>query len=190
MVESGGGSACTNYGFCVCFHVGSHNEQASTDRRVETTTADLRRLNEVVRHGDKQQKLNVKKLTETFQAIVGDYAKCQKVSTSMYSTDNISIQTISIHQIHPQEIAIKQRMHVLQTVPQTTDDANTGDSYQNGQLQQQQQKQLRQNLELERSLLLEREERMVGIQNSVVDINAIMQQLSTMTAGQQDNIGK
>lgn len=93
---------------------------------------------------------------------------------------------------YSQEIAVKQRMHVLTTASGSDDSANgsNGDSYQNGNHQQQLVQQQRQNLEFERSLLLEREERMTGIQSSVLDINAIMQQLGTMAQVQGSNIGK
>lgn len=55
------------------------NEQDSMNRKITTTTTDLKRLTDVVRHGDKQQKLNVNRLRSEFMSIVAGYDKCQKV---------------------------------------------------------------------------------------------------------------
>lgn len=130
------------------------------------------RLDDVVRTGDKQQKLNVSRLTSEFSAIVAAYSRCHK------------------------ETAAKQRTHVLQQHSSDDDAAalqsGGGDSSTGYQQQQQlqHQQQIRASLEFERSVLLDREQRVAGIQRNVVDINAIMQQLGTMTQLQASNIGE
>lgn len=99
-----------------------------------------------------------------------------------------------------QELTAKQRINVLPPAddqqPPTDGDDGTADGTAGGEGGYQQQasvekhqQQLRQSLEFERGLLLEREERMSNIQSSVLDINAIMQQLGSMTEQQGTNIG-
>lgn len=57
-----------------------HQIQAATNEKVLATKKDLQRLTVVVRHGDKQQKLQVERLTSDFQKIVEIYSACQQVS--------------------------------------------------------------------------------------------------------------
>lgn len=56
-----------------------HQIQMSTNEKVLTTKKDLQRLTVVVRHGDKQQKLQVERLTSDFQKVVEIYSACQQV---------------------------------------------------------------------------------------------------------------
>lgn len=70
------------------------NEQASTERKIQSTTADLKRLNDVVRHGDKQQKLNVKRLTSEFSSIVEGYSKCQKVCVLIFQNGIVDMNMV------------------------------------------------------------------------------------------------
>lgn len=53
--------------------------QASSNAKIETTKEDLKRLTAVVRHGEKQQKLQVEKLTSDFCKIVEMYSTSQQV---------------------------------------------------------------------------------------------------------------
>lgn len=62
--------------------------QASTNSKIETTKEDLKRLTVVVRHGDKQQKLQVEKLTSDFCKIVETYSASQQVSKYNCSLTN------------------------------------------------------------------------------------------------------
>lgn len=97
-----------------------------------------------------------------------------------------------------QELAAKQRVNVLLPADEQQQQLADGDGdnvaggeggYQQQASAERSQQQLRQSLEFERGLLLEREERMSNIQSSVLDINAIMQQLGSMTEQQGTNIG-
>lgn len=58
-----------------------HQIQTATNEKVLATKKDLQRLTVVVRHGDKQQKLQVERLTSDFQKIVEIYSACQQVSS-------------------------------------------------------------------------------------------------------------
>lgn len=57
-----------------------HQIQTSANEKVLATKKDLQRLTVVVRHGDKQQKLQVERLTSDFQKVVEIYSACQQVS--------------------------------------------------------------------------------------------------------------
>lgn len=56
-----------------------HQIQTTTNIKIQTTSKDLQRLTVVVRHGDKQQRLQVEKLTSDFRNVVEYYSKSQKV---------------------------------------------------------------------------------------------------------------
>ena len=53
--------------------------QEKTNQNIELTSKQLQRLTVVVRHGDKQQKLHVEKLTSDFKKIVQMYSTSQQV---------------------------------------------------------------------------------------------------------------
>lgn len=57
-----------------------HQIQSSANTKIVSTKKDLQKLNAVVRHGDKQQKLLVERLRSDFQKVVGIYSTCQQVS--------------------------------------------------------------------------------------------------------------
>lgn len=61
----------------------SHDLQAGTNQRIATTSKDLQRLTVVVRRGDKQQKLQVEKLTSDFTHVVQMYSKSQQVTQDL-----------------------------------------------------------------------------------------------------------
>lgn len=63
------------------FFLFRHQIQTATNEKVLATKKDLQRLTVVVRHGDKQQKLQVERLTSDFQKIVEIYSACQQVSS-------------------------------------------------------------------------------------------------------------
>lgn len=56
-----------------------HLIQSSANMKIVSTNKDLQRLTVVVRHGDKQQKLQVEKLTSDFRKIVEIYSATQQV---------------------------------------------------------------------------------------------------------------
>lgn len=62
------------------FFLNRHQIQSTTNAKIQTTSKDLQRLTVVVRHGDKQQRLQVEKLTSDFRNVVEFYSKSQKVT--------------------------------------------------------------------------------------------------------------
>lgn len=84
-----------------------HQIQTTTNIKIQTTSKDLQRLTVVVRHGDKQQRLQVEKLTSDFRNVVEYYSKSQKVcnSPSKNWTNNNVLQPfgwLSIVSVCPQ----------------------------------------------------------------------------------------
>ncbi|XP_053680709.1 syntaxin-12 [Anopheles nili] len=146
--------------------------QTGTNQRIATTTKDLQRLTVVVRGGDKQQKLQVEKLTSDFKQVVQFYSKSQ------------------------QSIAAKMKQVFLVNASQVDDLMSSssigGDSSILGTAEQQQQlqkqKQLQQSLQFEQDMLLEREQRFQEIEANVLDVNHIMRELSNITTQQSEVI--
>lgn len=60
-----------------------HDIQTTANTKILITKKDLQKLTDVVRHGDKQQKLQVEKLTSQFKEIVEMYSELQKVCYSI-----------------------------------------------------------------------------------------------------------
>lgn len=138
-----------------------HEIQTGTNQRISTTSKDLQRLTVVVRRGDKQQKLQVEKLTSDFTHVVQMYHKSQQI------------------------IAAKMKQVLLVNASQQ-DDLNAssfGDGSNNSQdqLLQRQQQQIQQSLQFEQDMLLERESRFRAIEADVLDVNQIMKELSSLT---------
>ncbi|XP_041783458.1 syntaxin-12 [Anopheles merus] len=140
--------------------------QTGTNQRIGTTTKDLQRLTVVVRGGDKQQKLQVEKLTSDFKQVVEFYSKSQ------------------------QSIAAKMKQVFLVNASQADDLANDagipGTAEQQQELQRQ--RQLQQSLQFEQDMLLEREQRFREIEANVLDVNHIMKELSNITSQQSEVI--
>uniref|UniRef100_A0A2M4BVT0 Putative snare protein pep12/vam3/syntaxin 7/syntaxin 17 n=1 Tax=Anopheles marajoara TaxID=58244 RepID=A0A2M4BVT0_9DIPT len=146
-----------------------NDNQSGTNQRITMTTRDLQRLTTVVRGGDKQQKLQVEKLTSDFKNMVQAYSKSQ------------------------QSIAAKMKQVLLVNASQADDqasgagDGGMGDSS-SELLQQQQQMQIQQSLQFEQQMLLEREQRVREIEANVLDVNHIMRELSNLTNQQGEVI--
>uniref|UniRef100_A0A182JVR5 t-SNARE coiled-coil homology domain-containing protein n=1 Tax=Anopheles christyi TaxID=43041 RepID=A0A182JVR5_9DIPT len=140
--------------------------QTGTNQRIGTTTKDLQRLTVVVRGGDKQQKLQVEKLTSDFKQVVEFYSKSQ------------------------QSIAAKMKQVFLVNASQADDLANDAGIPGTGEQQQelQKQRQLQQSLQFEQDMLLEREQRFREIEANVLDVNHIMKELSNITNQQSEVI--
>lgn len=147
-----------------------HDMQAGTNQRIATTSKDLQRLTVVVRRGDKQQKLQVEKLTSDFTHVVQMYSKSQQV------------------------IAAKMKQVFLVNASQQDDlnrDSFSGDGgtgNQQDQLLARQQQAVAQSLQFEQDMLLEREQRFRQIEADVLDVNQIMKELSSITNQQAEVI--
>lgn len=57
-----------------------HVSQQSTNQIIAVTKKDIQRLTMIVRKGDKQQKLQVEKLTDEFKDALAKYSSFQKVT--------------------------------------------------------------------------------------------------------------
>lgn len=145
-----------------------HDIQTGTNQRISTTSKDLQRLTVVVRRGDKQQKLQVEKLTSDFTHVVQMYSKSQQV------------------------IAAKMKQILLVNASQQ-DDMNRdmigfGDGGSQQQEQHLRQQQIQRDLRFEQDMLLEREQRVRQIEADVLDVRQIMQELSSITNQQSEVI--
>uniref|UniRef100_A0A182JG91 t-SNARE coiled-coil homology domain-containing protein n=1 Tax=Anopheles atroparvus TaxID=41427 RepID=A0A182JG91_ANOAO len=143
--------------------------QSGTNQRIATTTKDLQRLTVVVRGGDKQQKLQVEKLTSDFKQVVQFYSKSQ------------------------QSIAAKMKQVFLVNASQQDDLAQAssavgGEINVSSEQQLQRQKQIQQSLQFEQEMLIEREQRFREIEANVLDVNYIMKELSSITTQQSEVI--
>ncbi|XP_065078020.1 syntaxin-7 [Ochlerotatus camptorhynchus] len=152
-----------------------HDIQTGTNQRISTTSKDLQRLTVVVRRGDKQQKLQVEKLTSDFTHVVQMYSKSQQV------------------------IAAKMKQVLLVNASQQDDmhrdmigfgdgSSATGGSQQQQQEQHLRQQQIQRDLQFEQDMLLEREQRVRQIEADVLDVRQIMQELSSITNQQSEVI--
>lgn len=146
-----------------------HDIQSGTNQRIATTSKDLQRLTVVVRRGDKQQKLQVEKLTSDFTHVVQMYSKSQQV------------------------IAAKMKQVLVVNASQQDDInqdlmgfADAGQQQQ--QDQQQRQLQVQRDLQFEQDMMLEREQQMRQIEADVLDVNQIMKELSSITHQQSEVI--
>lgn len=140
--------------------------QTGTNQRIATTTKDLQRLTVVVRGGDKQQKLQVEKLTSDFKQVVQFYSKSQ------------------------QSIATKMKQVFLVNASQLDDQLSSagGEVNVSAEQQLQRQKQLQQSMQFEQDMLLQREQRFREIEANVLDVNYIMSELSSLVTQQSEVI--
>ncbi|XP_059622461.1 syntaxin-12 [Phlebotomus argentipes] len=138
-----------------------HQVQMSTNQKITATSKDLQRLAAIVRGGDKQQKLQVEKLTSDFKIVVEKYSSSQ------------------------QAIATRMKASLLLNASQHDDlEASAQETQQLMQAQRTQQQQL----QLEQDLVLERESRMRQIEADVLDVNQIMRDLNVMVSQQGETI--
>lgn len=141
-----------------------HHIQAQTNQKIQTTSKDLSRLTTVVQRGDKQQKLQLEKLTSEFQTIVNKYSEIQQQIAKM----------------------MKQLVMIAATQQQDEDTTYTNEKDREELLQRQLQLQ---NGLFENDLLQDRETKIREIEADVLDVNAIMRELSTLVNQQGEQIG-
>jgi len=68
--------------FSFLSHLSRHVTQLSTNQVVTQTSKDIARLTVLMRRGDKQQKLQIEKLTTDFKDALQRYSDMQKVYIS------------------------------------------------------------------------------------------------------------
>ncbi|XP_053956665.1 syntaxin-12 [Anastrepha ludens] len=136
-----------------------HNIHAEANTRIEATSRDLQRLTSVVGRGDKQQKLQLEKLTNDFKNVVEKYSSVQKRITAAMRQ---SIEQLGRQQ---DEQAEADRAEFLQ-----------------------QQAQITAGLQFEQDMLMDRDRQLRQIEADVLDVNAIMRQVYDIVQTQGDQV--
>ncbi|XP_014099121.1 syntaxin-12 [Bactrocera oleae] len=136
-----------------------HNIHAEANTRIDTISRDIQRLTAVVRRGDKQQKLQLEKLTNDFRNVVEKYSSVQKRITAAMRQ--------SIEQLGQQqdEQAEAERAGFLQ-----------------------QQEQITAGLQFEQDMLVDRERQLRQIEADVLDVNAIMRRVYNIVQTQGEQV--
>lgn len=142
-----------------------HNIQAQSNQKIQTTSKDLSKLTAVVKRGDKQQKLLLEKLTSEFQTIVNKYSEIQQQIAKL----------------------MKQLVLIAATQQQDEDSAFSNEKDREELLQRQ--LQMQNGLQFENDLLQDRETKIREIEADVLDVNAIMRELSILVNEQGEQIG-
>lgn len=141
-----------------------HNIQTQTNQKIQTTSSLFSSLATAVQRGDKQQKLQLEKLTSEFQTIVSKYSEIQ------------------------QQIVKTMKQLVLIAATQQEEDPTYANEKDREELIQRQLQM--QNGMFENDLLQDRETKIREIEADVLDVNAIMRELSTLVNQQGEQIGK
>ncbi|XP_044313752.1 syntaxin-12 [Drosophila rhopaloa] len=133
-----------------------HSINTKSNARVQTTSQDLQRLQAVVRHGDRQQKLQLENLTREFHGVIEKYSSLQRrISSAMRQT--------------------------LQQAQQFADQ----DGEPNARAELLQQQRLEQaHLQQEHDILDERRRQVEQIESDIIDVNQIMTRLSGLVHDQ------
>ncbi|KAK9508402.1 hypothetical protein O3M35_005971 [Rhynocoris fuscipes] len=142
----------------------------TANKIVNQTTKDLYKLSSIVKKGDKRQKLQVEKLTNTFKEAVQMYSKVQKQLVEKMTQNMV-----------PSEVARRDDEEAAFRLSEGATGVN--DELASAVLRQETKA-----LEFEQGLLLEREQRIKDIESCVIDINQIMKELASMVFKQAEDI--
>ncbi|XP_073997617.1 syntaxin 13 isoform X2 [Rhodnius prolixus] len=142
----------------------------SANKVVTQTTKDLNKLSSIVKKGDKRQKLQVEKLTNTFKEAVQMYSKVQKQLVEKMTQNFV-----------PSEIARRDDEEAAFRLSQGAVGGN--DEINAAELRLETKA-----LEFEQGLLIEREQRIKEIESCVLDINQIMKELASSVFKQAEDI--
>lgn len=142
-----------------------HVTQMSCNQIVTHTTKDLQRLNDIVRKGGKQQKLQVEKLRNDFKEAVQQYSNSQQLVA-----EKIKIR-LFVRQ--PSSGYNEEEEQDLLSYEQETVAA---------------QKALQNEMQFEHEMVLEREQRIKQIEGDILDVNEIMRELGSMVYEQGEAI--
>lgn len=148
--------------------------QFDTNLKIQTTSKDLQRLTNVVRRGDKPQKLQLEKLTSDFRTVIKKYSDNQQIIATKMKQFYLQQQQIANGQQQDEDAA--------------AGNAVTGFSEIEKQQLIREQKELRKNLEFEQEMLIDRETRFKEIEANVLDVNQIMRDLGSIVTQQGENI--
>uniref|UniRef100_A0A1L8EI63 Putative snare protein pep12/vam3/syntaxin 7/syntaxin 17 n=2 Tax=Haematobia irritans TaxID=7368 RepID=A0A1L8EI63_HAEIR len=141
-----------------------HEIHTKTNPRIETTSIDFQRLTAIVRRGDKQQKLQLEKLTNDFCTVVEKYSAVQR------------------------RIAIAMRQTYSQNqLAQMQEQQKPNDNDRQMLLQRQMQME-QQELQFEHDLMVDRERQIKQIEADMLDVNSIMRTMSTFVQAQGEDV--
>ncbi|XP_014208651.1 syntaxin-12 [Copidosoma floridanum] len=142
-----------------------HVTQMSTNEVVSQTLKDIARLTFLMRRGDKEQKLQIEKLTSEFKHALQKYSEMQR------------------------SIADKMKKHILVTSHIETHDDEEDEKQSLLQVQEDARQRAEQRaLEFDHGLILEQEERIKRIEGDILDVNQIMRELGAVVHQQADSI--
>ncbi|XP_036146088.1 syntaxin-12 [Monomorium pharaonis] len=143
-----------------------HITQSNTNQMVTQTSKDIARLTMLMRRGEKQQKLQIEKLTTDFKDALQRYSSMQK------------------------SIAEKMKRHILAmtNIENSMDAEDAEETHHLLLAQEQEHKTTQRTLEFQHGLLLEREDRIKRIEGDILDVNQIMRELAALVHQQGDTI--
>ncbi|XP_012267800.2 t-SNARE domain-containing protein 1 [Athalia rosae] len=144
-----------------------HVTQHSTNQVVTQTSKDIARLTVLMRRGDKEQKLQIEKLTTDFKEAFLRYSDMQKA------------------------FAEKMKRYLLVSSNNSENQSADGSQDTDTLVQIQEdneRREVQRSLEFDQGLLLEREERIRRIEGDILDANQIMRELGALVNQQADSI--
>ncbi|KYM98304.1 Syntaxin-12 [Cyphomyrmex costatus] len=143
-----------------------HVTQSSTNQVVTQISKDIARLTMLMRRGDKQQKLQIEKLTTDFKDALQRYSDMQK------------------------SIVEKMKRHILTmtNIENSMDEDEAEETHRLLLVQEQEHRTTQRTLEFQHGLLLEREDRIKRIEGDILDVNQIMRELAALVHRQGDTI--
>ncbi|XP_003703289.1 syntaxin 13 [Megachile rotundata] len=142
-----------------------HETQLSTNQVVNQTSKDIARLTVLMRRGDKQQKLQIEKLTTDFKDAMMRYSDMQKSVAAKMKRYILPTTSIESH-MDPEE---EEQQRLLQ-------------------VQEDEHQEKQRDLEFQQGLLIEREDRVKRIEGDILDVNQIMRQLMALVYQQGDSV--
>lgn len=138
-----------------------HSTNAKTNACVQTTSQDLQRLQAVVLHGDRAQKLQLEKLKHEFEEVVKKYSGIQKkISMAIRQSYQLVVEA-------ERQSVINARSELLQQ-------------------QREEEAELTQGL----GMLVEQKRRVEEIEADIIDVHEIMNKLSVMVNEQGADLGE
>lgn len=144
-----------------------HNIHTKINALVETTSKDLQRLTSVVQRGDKQQKLQLERLTTDFRNVVENYSSVQqKISAAMKLTYSQS-----------------------ENCRRQDEETMAAADFEKAELIQRQ-KETQASLQFEQDILVERDRQIKQIEANILDVNSIMRTISNILQAQTENVDR
>ncbi|XP_014240865.1 syntaxin-7 isoform X2 [Cimex lectularius] len=141
------------------------NTLVSINDKVKRVTLDIKLLKEKMRKGGWQQKLQIQKITETFQESI---QMCKPV-------EELVVAKMRCHMLLSELAILEQNQERFSDSDQLTTS---------------EMRQVTEAIEFETGLLKEREEKMAKIANTIIDINQIMKELGAQVHNQGEDIDR